>query len=41
MMNSSKEAASKASFQWLLKMAWRDGKASSKKLVLFVASIVL
>lgn len=41
MMNSDKEAASKASFQWLLKMAWRDGKASSKKLVLFVASIVL
>lgn len=41
MINSSKEAASKASFQWLLKMAWRDGKASSKKLVLFVASIVL
>jgi putative ABC transport system permease protein len=41
MMNSNKEAASKASFQWLLKMAWRDGKASSKKLVLFVASIVL
>ena len=40
-MNSNKEAASKASFQWLLKMAWRDGKASSKKLVLFVASIVL
>lgn len=41
MRNSSKEAASKASFQWLLKMAWRDGKASSRKLVLFVASIVL
>ena len=41
MINSNKEAASKASFQWLLKMAWRDGKASSKKLVLFVAAIVL
>lgn len=41
MINSNKEVASKASFQWLLKMAWRDGKASSKKLVLFVASIVL
>ncbi len=26
---------------WLLKMAWRDGKASSKKLILFMASIVL
>lgn len=41
MIRSNKEAVSKASFQWLLKMAWRDGKASSKKLVLFVASIVL
>ncbi len=41
MTNSNKEASSKASFQWLLKMAWRDGKASSKKLVLFMASIVL
>ncbi len=41
MIRSDKEAVSKASFQWLLKMAWRDGKASSKKLVLFVASIVL
>lgn len=29
------------SFSWLLKMAWRDGKASSRKLVLFMASIVL
>lgn len=41
MINSNKEASSKASFQWLIKMAWRDGKASSKKLVLFMASIVL
>ncbi len=41
MINSNKEASSKASFQWLLKMAWRDGKASSRKLVLFMASIVL
>lgn len=31
----------KAPFSWLLKMAWRDGKASSRKLVLFMASIVL
>jgi len=31
----------KAAFGWLLKMAWRDGKASSRKLVLFMASIVL
>lgn len=28
-------------FSWLLKMAWRDGKASSRKLVLFMASIIL
>lgn len=40
MINTNK-VASKASFQWLLKMAWRDGKASRKKLVLFMASIVL
>jgi len=40
MINANK-ATSKASFQWLLKMAWRDGKASSRKLVLFMASIVL
>lgn len=26
---------------WIFKMAWRDGKASSKKLGLFMASIVL
>ena len=31
----------KAGFSWLLKMAIRDGKASSRKLVLFMASIVL
>ncbi|MDO9138378.1 MAG: ABC transporter permease [Lutibacter sp.] len=40
MINTNKPA-SKASFQWLLKMALRDGKASRKKLVLFMASIVL
>ena len=32
---------STSSFSWLVKMAWRDGKASSRKLVLFMASIVL
>lgn len=37
-MNSTR---SHPSFSWLLKMAWRDGKASSRKLVLFMASIVL
>ncbi|MGY5850144.1 ABC transporter permease [Salegentibacter sp. F14] len=31
----------KADFGWLLKMAWRDGKASGRKLILFMASIVL
>ncbi|MDX1752154.1 MAG: FtsX-like permease family protein [Salinimicrobium sediminis] len=37
-MNSTR---TKTSFGWLLKMAWRDGKASSRKLILFMASIVL
>jgi putative ABC transport system permease protein len=32
---------SKAGFDWLLKMAWRDGKASGKRLLLFMASIIL
>ncbi|MGE5944381.1 MAG: ABC transporter permease, partial [Flavobacteriales bacterium] len=32
---------SKAGLVWLLKMAWRDGKSSWKKLTLFMASIVL
>mgnify|MGYP000532742989 CR=1 FL=1 len=32
---------SKAGFGWLLKMAWRDGKASGKRLLLFMASIIL
>lgn len=32
---------SKAGLGWLFKMAWRDGKASKKKLVLFMASIIL
>ncbi len=27
--------------RWLLKMAWRDGRASGKKLFLFMASIIL
>ena len=30
-----------AGFNWLLQMAWRDGKASRRKLSLFMASIVL
>lgn len=31
----------KPGLSWLFKMAWRDGKASGKKLTLFMASIVL
>ncbi|HLT51378.1 MAG TPA: FtsX-like permease family protein, partial [Arenibacter sp.] len=33
--------SSKAGFLWVLRMAWRDGKASARKLTLFMASIVL
>ncbi|UJH92172.1 ABC transporter permease [Antarcticibacterium sp. 1MA-6-2] len=33
--------AQTAGFKWLTAMAWRDGKASAKKLSLFMASIVL
>ncbi|WP_299527544.1 FtsX-like permease family protein [uncultured Lutibacter sp.] len=33
--------SSKASVQWLFKMAWRDGKASLSRLMLFMASIIL
>lgn len=32
---------SKVSVQWLFKMAWRDGKASISRLMLFMASIIL
>ena len=32
---------SDAGMMWLLKMAWRDGKASSARLLLFMASIIL
>ncbi|PKA97006.1 putative ABC transport system permease protein [Flavobacteriaceae bacterium MAR_2009_75] len=37
----SQNKVTKAGFKWLLKMAWRDGKASGKRLLLFMASIVL
>ncbi|MBZ9729380.1 ABC transporter permease [Salegentibacter sp. JZCK2] len=37
----SNNKTSKPGFNWLFKMAWRDGKASGKKLTLFMASIVL
>lgn len=31
----------KAGIKWLFKMAWRDGKASGGRLILFMASIIL
>ncbi len=31
----------KPGFYWLVKMAWRDGKASLKRLMLFMSSIIL
>lgn len=39
MINTTK--TSQATTTWLFKMAWRDGQASIKKLLLFMASIVL
>jgi len=41
MPDSKFSKSKKAGFGWLLKMAIRDGKASKRKLVLFMASIVL
>ena len=35
------KSTSKTNFNWLLKMAWRDGKASLSRLMLFMASIIL
>lgn len=32
---------SNAGAEWIVKMAWRDGKASSKRLLLFMAAILL
>jgi putative ABC transport system permease protein len=40
-MRESMDYRTKGGISWLSKMAWRDGKASAKKLGLFVASIVL
>ncbi len=36
-----KHSYSKAGISWLLKMAWRDGRASISRLLLFMASIIL
>ncbi|SDL44525.1 putative ABC transport system permease protein [Salinimicrobium catena] len=41
MKEQRKFGSFRSSFSWLLKMAGRDGKASSRKLTLFMASIVL
>lgn len=35
------ETSTKTPFIWLLKMAWRDGKASGRRLFLFMGSIIL
>ena len=40
-MGDSYSKTGTAGSKWLFKMAWRDGKASGKKLVLFMASIIL
>lgn len=40
-MKENKNTSSNAKFGWIIKMAWRDGKASGNKLILFMASIVL
>ena len=40
-MIDSQEHTKDVGLRWLIKMAWRDGKASSKRLSLFMASIVL
>ena len=41
MLEPKQKRSGTAGFKWLLKMALRDGKASSRKLLLFMASIVL
>ncbi|MET6989875.1 ABC transporter permease [Sediminicola arcticus] len=41
MIDKNTTPYSKAGFSWLLKMAWRDGRTSGSKLVLFMASIIL
>ncbi|MDT0649181.1 ABC transporter permease [Autumnicola edwardsiae] len=41
MSNEENSNPKKPGFSWIAKMSWRDGKASGKKLSLFMASIVL
>lgn len=38
---SKRKINSNTKIGWLLKMAWRDGKASGRKLILFIGSIIL
>ena len=40
-MTHPQNKQSKAGWKWLLKMAWRDSKASGSRLLLFMASIIL
>ncbi len=40
-MRQEQEPTSVAGTAWLFKMAWRDGKASGGRLILFMASIIL
>ena len=40
-MRQEQEPISAAGMAWLFKMAWRDGKASGGRLILFMASIIL
>ena len=40
-MSTSVTSSAKAGFSWVLRMAWRDGRASIKRLLLFIGSIVL
>ncbi|MGY8913752.1 MAG: ABC transporter permease [Flavobacteriales bacterium] len=41
MIDKNTTPYSKAGFSWLVKMAWREGRARGSKLVLFMASIIL
>ncbi|WP_373057567.1 ABC transporter permease [Zunongwangia sp. H14] len=41
MVENSNNYSPKTALGWIFKMAWRDGRASGKKLSLFMASIIL
>ncbi|MEM9143300.1 MAG: FtsX-like permease family protein [Bacteroidota bacterium] len=40
-MNMDKKVTPSAGVQWLFKMAWRDGRAGARRLLLFMGSIIL